>query len=134
MPYRSRLKPWTIAAGVVAAVLFVIALSNDVYTLTSPPSLSWHVLLRKAYSIVAFAAVGFSADKALGSYERARVRGAVLVALYSATIEIAQARTHEGLLWNTVDVACGAAGGWLGVSAGRIIRSRRDGRRKRRRR
>jgi hypothetical protein len=106
----------------VAAALFWAATSNEVYDLTSPPALSFHVLLRKTYSIAAFALVGFTADKALGPSGRAAVRAALVVAAYSAAIEVAQAArgSHEGLAWNAVDVLCGAVGGWLGVVAGRI--------------
>jgi predicted membrane-bound mannosyltransferase len=118
---------WSAAAAVVAAVLFWAATSNEVYDLTSPPALSWHVLLRKAYSIAAFALVGFTADKALRPSAQAPLRGALLVAAYSAAIEIVQGvrGSHEGVAWNVVDVLCGAAGGWLGVVAARIRRSRR---------
>jgi hypothetical protein len=122
---------WTAAALVVAAVLFWAATSNAVYETTSPGWLSWHVLLRKSYSIAAFALVGFTADRALGPIARAPlgapVRGALVVAAYSAAIEIVQAErgSHEGIAWNAADVLCGAAGGWLGAVAGRIRRSRR---------
>jgi hypothetical protein len=33
--------------------------------------------------------------------------------------------SHEGVVWNAIDVLCGAAGGWLGVVARGIKRSRR---------
>ena len=110
----------------VAAALFWAATSNEVYDLTSPPAFSFHVLLRKAYSIAAFALVGFTADKALGPSAKAALRAALAVAAYSAAIEVAQAArgSHEGVAWNVVDVLCGAAGGWLGVVARRIRRSR----------
>ncbi|HEY5090800.1 MAG TPA: hypothetical protein VIK30_12565 [Polyangia bacterium] len=76
---------------------------------------------------MAFAAVGFTADKALGPSAHALLRSALLVAAYSAAIEVGQFRhgTREGISWNVVDVLCGAAGGWLGVVAGRLIRRRR---------
>jgi predicted membrane-bound mannosyltransferase len=111
----------------LAAVLFWAATSNEVYDMTSPPALSWHVLLRKAYSIAAFALVGFTADKALGRSANRPLRAALLVAAYSGTIEIVQFEhgSHEGIAWNVADVLCGAAGGWLGVVAERIRRSRR---------
>ncbi|MDB5073727.1 MAG: hypothetical protein JWM87_4838, partial [Candidatus Eremiobacteraeota bacterium] len=66
-------------------------------------------------------------DKALGPTAKAPLRGALLVAAYSAAIEIVQAGrgSREGIAWNVADVLCGAAGGWLGVVAGRITRSRR---------
>jgi len=121
---------WIAVATVIAAVLFWVATSEAVYELTSPPELSWHVALRKAYSIVAFALVGMTADKALGPSARPALRAALLVAAYSGAIEIAQAwrGSHEGPRWNAIDVLCGAAGGWLGVTAERIARSRRKAR------
>lgn len=122
------MRPWWIAvATIVAAVLFWLATSETVYELTSPPDLSWHVLLRKAYSIGAFALVGFTTDKALGPSARPALRAALVVAAYSGAIEIAQAwsGSHEGLRWNAFDVLCGAVGGWLGVTVERIARARR---------
>jgi hypothetical protein len=118
---------WRALAVVTAALLFWAATSNEVYDITSPERFSFHVLLRKAYSIAAFALVGLTADRALGGTARATLRGALLVGAYSAAIEFVQARhgSHEGVAWNAVDVLCGAAGGWLGVVAGRIRRRRR---------
>jgi predicted membrane-bound mannosyltransferase len=118
---------WIASALALAAALFWVATSTEVYELTSPSVLLFHVLLRKTYSIVAFAVLGFIADKALGPSARAAPRAALLLAAYSAAIEVAQFAhgTREGLSWNVVDVLCGAAGGWLGVVAGRITRLRR---------
>ena len=111
----------------LAAALFWAATSNEVYELTSPPGLTFHVLLRKAYSIAAFALLGFSARKALGASALTPAAGALYVAVYSGAIEIVQAinGSHEGIAWNVADVLCGATGGWLGVVAERITRSRR---------
>lgn len=118
---------WRALAVAVAAALFWTATSDVVYESTSPSTLSWHVPLRKLYSIVAFAVVGFLADKALGSSTRAVARGALLVAVYSAAIEVAQFAlgSTEGLLWNGIDVICGAIGGALGAWGSLITRSRR---------
>jgi VanZ family protein len=116
-------------APLVAAVLFWAATSDLVYEATSPTELSFHIALRKAYSIAAFALVGFTADKALGSSTKAVLRAAVLVGLYSAAIEVTQDSlgSKEGLAWNVVDTLCGAVGGALGVIvARRIKRSRRS--------
>ncbi|HEX3550192.1 MAG TPA: hypothetical protein VHT53_07455 [Candidatus Elarobacter sp.] len=114
-------------AVAVAAVMFWAATSNAVYETTSPSALSFHVLLRKAYSIAAFALVGFTADRALGPSVRGPLRAALLVGAYSAAIEVTQAvrGSHEGLAWNAFDVLCGAAGGWLGAVGERIRRARR---------
>jgi hypothetical protein len=118
---------WGVTAIVIAAALFWAATSDVVYEATSPSAFSWHVVVRKAYSIVAFALIGFTADNALGPSARAYARGAFLVAAYSTAIEIAQAAlgSHEGLVWNAIDVLCGAVGGSLGVFVERIRRSRR---------
>jgi hypothetical protein len=119
---------WKVGALLVAAALFWIATSDVVYEITSPGVLSFHVLLRKAYSIAAFSLVGFMADKALGPSARPVLRGALLVGAYSAAIEVAQAwlGSKEGLAWNAFDTMCGVVGGALGANAGRIIRSRRS--------
>jgi hypothetical protein len=120
---------WRASALIIAAALFWVATSDVVYEMTSPRALTFHVLLRKAYSIAAFALVGFSADKALGPSTRAVLRGALLVGLYSAAIELAQwlLGSKEGLVWNAIDTVCGVIGGALGVLvAKRITRSRRS--------
>lgn len=52
-------KPWTIALLLVGSALYVAALSTTLYEATSPSWLTWHVVLRKAYSVVAFATVGY---------------------------------------------------------------------------
>jgi hypothetical protein len=120
---------WRASALIIAAALFWVATSDVVYELTSPRALTFHVLLRKAYSIAAFALVGFTADKALGPSTRGVLRGALLVGLYSAAIELAQwlLGSKEGLVWNAIDTVCGLIGGALGVLiAKRITRSRRS--------
>lgn len=113
---------WGAATLLAAAVLFWAATSDVVYDATSPPDLSWHVALRKAYSVGAFALVGFLTTNALPRTARPALRAAVLVAIYSAAIEVVQAfdGSHEGLTWNAVDIACGALGGALGASVARV--------------
>lgn len=99
-----------------SAILFAVALSNQAYEATSPSSFSYHVLLRKAYSIGAFAVIGFLVV-------RSRLPGltrpwpvALTVGLYSAAIEVGQYLTgvREGLASNAFDVLCGVIGGALG--------------------
>jgi hypothetical protein len=111
----------------------VAACSNAFYELTSPHFLSWHVLLRKAYSIVAFTLVGYL-------YRRARVENGavhltvatvVAVAAYSAAIEVGQfvLGSKEGLGWNVFDTLCGAIGGLLAtadVSMRNVARKQRS--------
>jgi hypothetical protein len=105
---------WALFA-VPAIALFATALSGDVYDVTSPPALGAHVLLRKFYSIVAFAVVG-----AAYAYARRGARpldAGIAIAIYSGGIEIGQWFTgDEPLRWNLFDVACGFAGGALGAA------------------
>jgi hypothetical protein len=114
------MKPWTVLTVIVATILFVVALSNTVYDATSPSWLSWHVLLRKSYSVIAFAVVGYFLRRALKEHDRPNaIETCVLgITAYSAAIEIGQVAvgSHEGLLWNAVDVACGTLGGALACS------------------
>jgi len=104
---------WAVLAA-VALAFFWAALSNDVYNLTSPPALSWHVVLRKLYSVIAFAVVGGVFVWASGASLR---QSALAIGSYSGVIEIGQHFTygHETLFWNAIDVVCGALGGALGA-------------------
>ena len=117
-PYECAVTRWTQIAGFAAILFFALAINNDVYALTSPYQLEWHIVLRKTYSIVAFAIVGYCVRRAFDDHKRSRsvwlATGAL--ALYSALIELVQAvgGSHEGLGWNAIDVACGAIGGFLG--------------------
>ncbi len=126
---------WRVIALATAGVLFALALRVDVYNATSPRGLSsilfgpdvvtfahpwWlslHIWVRKAYSVVAFAAVGFTADRALGPSRRRLLRAALLVAGYSLAIEVAQRIfvAREPNLESLLDVVCGAAGGALAI-------------------
>lgn len=104
----------------VGGFFFAIALSPEVYSVTSPYELPFHVLLRKIYSVVAFALVGLSWAWAWPGPRGARIRvTALAIAAFSGAIEIGQKITegHEALVWNAVDVACGGIGGALGALA-----------------
>lgn len=107
-----------LAALVLGTILFTAAVSNTVYEITSPSWLSWHVFLRKGYSIIAFAIL---AALLVPRRLDARVRWLIpaILALYSAAIELGQwlHGTREGLLFNAFDVGCGAVGGILGLFA-----------------
>jgi len=112
---------WGIAA-VFSVALLVAAVDNGVYEATSPTSLSYHVLLRKLYSVVAFAVVGFPITRARQLTGRSAAASSIgwVVAGYSAVIEVLQFFLDpppEGLLSNVIDVACGFFGGaiaaWL---------------------
>jgi len=103
---------------VIAGGFFAVALSNDAYNLTSPPGLTYHVLLRKCYSIGAVALVGAPLLWEWRPRRHEVIRPAAAVEIYSARIEAGLKVTdgHEPLLWNAVDVACGALGGGLAAT------------------
>jgi hypothetical protein len=107
--------------------LFAVALSNAAYEMTSPSSFAWHVLLRKAYSVGAFALVGYLLRRALQEHGRQRAFPTCVwaVAAYSAAIEIGQSLTgsREGYLSNAIDVGCGALGGFIAVADQALRRS-----------
>ncbi|MEA2667001.1 MAG: hypothetical protein QOI11_3945 [Candidatus Eremiobacteraeota bacterium] len=82
-----------------------------------------HVVLRKAYSLAAFAIVGVLADRALPATRRPALRAALVGALFSGLIEVGQ-KLHgssEGGISILLDLLCGALGGWLGVSLVRAL-------------
>lgn len=112
---------WTIAAVLAGVLFFIVGMSNEVYRLTSPPALSFHILVRKAYGIAAFAVVGYLLRRALEEHAVTRTTGWCVggMATYSALLEFAQAAegANEGLAWNAFDTACGALGGALAAAA-----------------
>lgn len=119
-------------------VVFWAALSHRVYDRTLPVALfervfgedaeggpvALHVLLRKVYSVVAFSLLGFVVHSALPRTPRPALRAALVVAAFSAVVEVAQKLrgAHEGLASNAFDIACGALGGWLAVTLARVTR------------
>ena len=121
-PARS-LRLWRTALVVCAVVLYAIALSRDAYELTSPAALSWHVLLRKTYSIGAFGLLAFLLRRSRIQGSETTVPIALAIALYSTAIEIGQYLTgvREGLTSNCIDIACGFIGGVLGAIVARFI-------------
>lgn len=117
---------WWVATIVVALILFLMALSDDVYNLTSPPG-PFQILLRKTYSIVAFALVGWLFARALtASGKRSSILTvAVCIAAYSGLIEVGQqlGTSQESLGWHLFDVACGFIGGVIGSLPARRTRT-----------
>jgi len=134
---RLRRALWFVAATALAVAFFWSATTYEVYRATSPPhvatmlfgdeaarfgdplGISLHVVLRKLYSVVAFALVCGAWMCALRP-PRARLVWAsiALGAVYSAAIEVTQAYegSTEGLAWNAFDVVCGALGGALAAA------------------
>ncbi len=139
---------WRVIALVTAGALFWLATRSDVYNTTSPRGmaqslfgpdfvpfrhpwwLSLHIWVRKAYSIVAFTIVGYTANRALGVTTRPALRAAVAVGTYSLGIEMAQRLfvASEPTLESVIDVGCGALGGWLAILADEAISEKNDAR------
>jgi hypothetical protein len=112
------MRAWTFLTIIVGLALYILAINDEVYILTSPPTFAWHILLRKTYSIGAFTLLGFLYAKLFRQHGRTTniLHTTIAIALYSAVIEVTQAfrGSHEGLSWHTFDIACGAVGGALG--------------------
>jgi len=111
---------------VLAAILFAVALSRSAYDLTSPDTLPFHLFVRKAYSIVAFAILGYLFGEMraeAGRPVRPLVGGGV-VGLFSLCIEIAQhfAGSQEGHRSNLADVEFGIIGGAIGAAIALVRR------------
>ena len=111
-------------AAAAAIGFYALGLSDAVYDLTSPGGWLAHVLVRKLYGLGCFALLGYLASKVFtrSPVLVSSVRAAVVIALYSAAIEVGQRLTggHESLKWNAVDVTLGFIGGAIGgaVAAG----------------
>jgi len=120
---RKRAILWWALTIVVALIFLYVATSDAIYELTSPPG-SFQVLLRKSYSIGAFAIVGFLLSRALDASGRRRSVPFVgaCVGAYSFVIEVLQAigGSHEGPYWHAADVFCGFVGGCLGSFVERL--------------
>ena len=123
------MKPWTIAAVCAAVFFYALAVNDAVYEVTSPYWLSWHVVLRKAYSIGAFAIVGYLIRRAIQEWGGKNVLAGSIggTALYSAAIEVGQflGGSQEGLGWNTFDTLCGALGAALANLAVALVAAAR---------
>jgi hypothetical protein len=113
---------WTLTI-IAALAFFLLALSDTVYELTSPPG-PLQIVLRKSYSIVAFAIVGYCLTRAFRLSQRSKgtLYIAFAIALYSLIIEVSQfiGGAQEGIFWNAVDVGCGFIGGYLGAIANKL--------------
>jgi hypothetical protein len=121
---------WWGLAAVFALVLLVAAVDNGVYEATSPTAWSYHVLLRKVYSVVAFAVVGFPITRARQLTARSASVSSIglLIAAYSTVIEVLQYFLDpppEGLPSNAIDIACGYIGGAIAAwAASRVFKTR----------
>jgi hypothetical protein len=132
---------WIALAGAALLGFLWAATTQAVYNHTSPSGLaerifgeeaarvphgrwlSLHIVVRKVYSIVAFAIVGFLVDMALPPIRRRVLRAALIVAGFSAVIEVVQVMHHspEGLASNLFDIGCGAFGGWIAIALQRVV-------------
>ena len=132
----SRPAAWWTLAVLFGIVLCIVAVNDTVYEATSPTWLDFHVALRKSYSIVAFAVVGFPiawARVKTGAPATTRVVGGI-VAAYSALIEVLQYfaalaanELPDSIADDLFDVLCGFIGGAIAVwIARRLVSSSRQ--------
>ena len=121
---------WWGMAAVFAVVLLIAAVDNGVYEVTTPTAWSYHVILRKFYSVVAFAVVGFPIARARQLTGRSASITSIgwMIAGYSTVIEVLQYYIDpppEGLLSNAIDIACGFLGGAIAAWAcARLFKAR----------
>jgi len=138
---------FALLAAAAAVVFFSISIDRSVYApgawelhandelgrirAHAPPRFAGDLtsfrILRKLYSVVAFAIVGFFAAPVFDPRQRT-FACAVLVGSFSTAIELAQKITgsRESLGSNLFDIGCGALGGFLGGAAfGLFARARR---------
>jgi hypothetical protein len=111
------------------AVFFYLGVAREFYSASVVrDDLFLTIALRKTYSLLAFAALGFFSDFAVARpWRPLRVlEGALLIGGVSALIEVVQdlRGSREGLAWNAGDVLFGMLGGVLGVLLARWVRSR----------
>ncbi len=108
-----------IVALVLMAVFLFVALSRHFEKATTPSTLGdfVHVDIRKLLSVVAFGLIGLAMAYWRRRGEKDVLPVALIVAGYSALIEIAQwlHGEREGLYWNTIDTLCGYIGGFFGA-------------------
>lgn len=101
-------------------VFFFVSLSHDIEGVTSPRNhgIAAQTLLRKTYSVVVFAILGYLCT---WSHRRTGticlIGSGVVIGLFSATIEFFQRwmGAPEGLVWNAADTLMGLFGGLLGA-------------------
>ena len=102
--------------------MFILATNDTVYNLTSPAApaaLDIHVLLRKAYSIVAFGITGYVAARAslASGWRTSPLTVALWLALFSLAIRVLQdvPPPPAGLTLDLRVVAVGGLGGVPGA-------------------
>lgn len=117
-----------LALAAVAAAFFAISLSPDIERITSPHIWGLQVVLRKTYSVGAFAIVAFLLARLRRSSVADVFPVALMLALYSLAIEAGQALlgSREGMYWNVVDVLCGFLGGMLGGAVHALFHRQRS--------
>ena len=108
---------WRILFLVALVALYATAISNKAYAVTSPPSIPYHVIVRKTYALGAFALLGFLLEQSRIPRFRGIVTAAAVVGLYSAAIELGQtyiSRSIEPASEHAFDIASGVVGGAVG--------------------
>ena len=124
-----------IAFILVAAAIYYAGISNEVYAVASPASITFHTVIRKVESVAAFVVVAATAAWWLGASRRLTAILIYGTAAYSGLIELGQRieGSHESLAESAFDVLCGALGGYI-VAAFVVFATRFSSRADRKRR
>lgn len=101
-------------------LMFFVSLSHEIESATTPRNhgVAAQTLLRKTYSVVAFAILGY-----LCAWSHRRtgtlwlIASGITTGVFSAIIEVFQHQlgAPEGLVWNAADTLMGLFGGLLGA-------------------
>jgi hypothetical protein len=118
---------WRILNLIAALALYVIAVNNTAYEITTPVEDPHHTLIRKIYAVGAFALLGVLLEKSHWPRLRGTFATALTIGLYSWAIEFGQIaidRVGESFVQHGFDVLSGVAGGTLGGLALRAFERR----------
>ncbi len=107
--------PWVFA--IAALVILAISMSSGIDEAMGQETYTRHILLRKTYSVLAFALLGYVLT---WSHKRtstiALLLSGLAIGVFSGIIEYVQyvGGGHEPRVWNAADVLMGLFGGLLG--------------------
>lgn len=118
---------WRILTAGAAVALYVVAVANRAYEVSTPGTLPFHELWRKTLAVLAFAFLGFLLHNARIRRLRGTPAAAIAIGLCSYAIEIGQIAidgSRETFAQHGFDVASGVVGGALGAFVAGVLTER----------